>query len=254
MDRVCPIMCLIVYLFFPLQAQTHDQNRADEKNNTLKVRQLPKHLVYDLYESFGGTQAVYFVSAAGGSLAFYPLDHTVSHYLSQHPLLSQSFDKTWGKATEPLIIAGGTIATWGLAILLQDDTLSRAMESSIESFVLSMTIATGLKYGVDRERPNGEDHSLPSGHTTAAFSTASVLTSFYGYQVGVPAFLLASLTALTRLDQNEHYLTDVLLGMTIGTTIGIGTAQYHKKSKERTAFLTPLIYEKGFGLIYYRFF
>ncbi len=196
-----------------------------------------------------------FFFAYGNVQALNEIDGTVSEYLSQDPLLPQDFDKAWGIATEPLVLGGAMLVTWGTATLLKDKTLSLAMETSLLSFVISMSITTGLKYGINRERPNGGDHSLPSGHATAAFSTATVFSNFYEYEVGIPAFALASFTVFTRLDQSEHYLTDVLLGAIIGTGIGLGTAHYYKKSKEKkTAFITPIISEEGLGLSYYQLF
>lgn len=69
-------------------------------------------------------------------------------------------------------------------------------------------------------RPDGSDHrSFPSGHTATAFMTATMLTKEYGYLspwVGGVAYGVASLTGLSRMANNKHWLSDVLTGAGIG--------------------------------------
>lgn len=59
---------------------------------------------------------------------------------------------------------------------------------------LYTSLAThALKYAVSEERPNGmDDHSFPSGHTSAAMQGAAFLSMRYGWEVGVPATLAAA--------------------------------------------------------------
>lgn len=78
-----------------------------------------------------------------------------------------------------------------------------------------------LKYSVHRTRPDGSDSlSFPSGHTSTAFSLATVANQHYGWKVGVPAYLLASGIGLSRIEKDKHYLSDVLAGATLGIIVG----------------------------------
>ena len=53
-------------------------------------------------------------------------------------------------------------------------------------------VTRALKYGINSERPNGGDHSFPSGHASGAFSGASYLHYRYGWKWGLPAYVAAS--------------------------------------------------------------
>ena len=60
------------------------------------------------------------------------------------------------------------------------------------------------------------DYSFPSGHTCASFACALVLYRILPKKYGVPAVILASLIAFSRLYVGVHYPTDVLGGMFVG--------------------------------------
>ena len=60
------------------------------------------------------------------------------------------------------------------------------------------------------------DYSFPSGHTCASFACALVLYRILPKKYGVPAVILASLIAFSRLYVGVHYPTDVLGGMVVG--------------------------------------
>ena len=63
------------------------------------------------------------------------------------------------------------------------------------------------------------DFSFPSGHTIASFEAATVLM-IHNKKAGIPARILASLIAFSRLYLYVHYPTDVLTSIVLG--IGIG--------------------------------
>ena len=94
----------------------------------------------------------------------------------------------------------------------------RAFSYDAGQAVVVTGVYTGLlKKAVQRERPDGSDSlSFPSGHSSTAFSLATVANSHYGWKVGVPAYVAASAIALSRISNDKHYLTDVVAGATIG--------------------------------------
>jgi membrane-associated phospholipid phosphatase len=78
-----------------------------------------------------------------------------------------------------------------------------------------------IKVAVGRERPNGEDNkSFPSGHTSNSFALAAVAERHYGWKLGAPAYLLAGVVGASRLQQDKHYLSDVVAGATLGYIVG----------------------------------
>jgi membrane-associated phospholipid phosphatase len=91
----------------------------------------------------------------------------------------------------------------------------------MHAFLINAGYTTLLKEAVHRERPNGEDNlSFPSGHASNAFALAAVAERHYGWKAGVPAYTLASLVAVSRLQRNKHYLSDVMAGATLGYVVG----------------------------------
>lgn len=66
-------------------------------------------------------------------------------------------------------------------------------------------------------RPGG--FSFPSGHTASSFACASVLFRKLPKKYGIPALVLASLIAFSRLYLGVHYPGDVLAGVVSGVLI-----------------------------------
>ena len=66
-----------------------------------------------------------------------------------------------------------------------------------------------------------KDSSFPSGHTAVAFSLASSLSrDIKGHWDDVAFYGAASLTGLARMNDNKHWLSDVVAGATLGIFAG----------------------------------
>jgi hypothetical protein len=86
--------------------------------------------------------------------------------------------------------------------------------------IVSQVVVQGMKYSIRRDRPTGECCSLPSGHAATAFALASVLERHLGYRASWPALAGATYVATSRLVDNRHFLSDVLMGAGVGTAAG----------------------------------
>lgn len=64
--------------------------------------------------------------------------------------------------------------------------------------------------------PAEHDFSFPSGHSSNSFACAWVLFRGKDKRIGIPAIVLASLIALSRLYVGVHYPTDVICGILAG--------------------------------------
>src|SRR5262249_25683122 len=84
--------------------------------------------------------------------------------------------------------------------------------------VVSWTYA--VKFSTNRTRPNGDPRSFPSRHASTSFATAMVLQRHFGWKVGVPAFLAASYSGISRVADNQHWASDVVFGAFIGMASG----------------------------------
>lgn len=90
---------------------------------------------------------------------------------------------------------------------------------------LSMGAALGASEALKRifpeRRPDGSDNkSFPSGHASVSFAAAATLQNRYGWQVGVPAQLVAAFVAVSRVQARKHHWYDVVAGAGIGEASG----------------------------------
>ena len=119
-------------------------------------------------------------------------------------------------------VEGGTaVGGWALGSFTQDARLQEFGRDATESLLTATLVVSGLKYAVGRERPDGSDNlSFPSGHAITAFCFAPVVTKYGGWELGVPTYVLATVTTLARVEGYHHYLSDVMGGATLGILIG----------------------------------
>jgi membrane-associated phospholipid phosphatase len=114
----------------------------------------------------------------------------------------------------------------------------------LESFVITAVYTQVIKQETHRHRPYQDNppnphawdgpfswggdygmfgyNSFPSGHSSTAFSIATVIAMEYWDTKWVPliCFGLAGLTATYRLAMNDHWASDVLFGSALGFAIG----------------------------------
>jgi membrane-associated phospholipid phosphatase len=124
----------------------------------------------------------------------------------------------------------------------------------MEAYFLNAGLTNVLKLAVGRERPNGEDNkSFPSGHASTAFTLAAVAERHFGWKVGVPAYMIAGAIAVSRLQRNKHYLSDVMAGATLGYIVGRTVVRANSKPLEAPRgpqfSLTPMITRHGRALV-----
>jgi membrane-associated phospholipid phosphatase len=96
------------------------------------------------------------------------------------------------------------------------------------TFILSTMVTHAAKKIVHRTRPfdeydfivkrdAGGGYSFPSGHTSAAFTTATSLSLYFPkWYVIAPAYLWAGSVAYARVYQGVHYPSDVFTGAIVG--------------------------------------
>jgi len=126
-----------------------------------------------------------------------------------------------------LVLVLGAGGALGAGRLAHDPSLNRAGSEMARSLLYTGAVVTTLKVAFHRKRPNGGPYSFPSGHTAAAFAVAPVLARRFGWAGALPAYALATGTAMGRMEDRKHYLTDVIFGAAVGTTIGIAVARDH---------------------------
>jgi len=129
----------------------------------------------------------------------------------------------------------------------------------IISNIISSSIKEGLKHLTHKTRPNGADLSFPSGHTTFAFTNATVLYNEFQETSPILAYsgyVFATTTGAFRMINNKHWLSDVL----VGAGIGMLTANlvyyfepfknFNPFKKNKSITLTPSLYNKNIGFYF----
>jgi membrane-associated phospholipid phosphatase len=82
-------------------------------------------------------------------------------------------------------------------------------------------VTTALKETISEERPDhSNDKSFPSGHTSISFAAAATLYKRDGWQVGIPAHLVAAFVGVARVKADKHFAHDVIAGAAIGEASG----------------------------------
>ena len=93
--------------------------------------------------------------------------------------------------------------------------------SLAQGYAVNQVLITGIKTAVSSERPNGQNNaSFPSGHTSGAFTFATIVTHHYGKKAGIPAYMAAVYMGYARMDDQAHRLTDVVAGAALGYIVG----------------------------------
>lgn len=125
--------------------------------------------------------------------------------------------------------------------LIQKDSLIKQKALFIgETFLASAFVTIASKSIIKRDRPYVThpsiqplsvegSYSMPSGHTSSAFATATSLSmAFPKWYVVVPSFVWASSVGYSRMHLGVHYPSDVL----VGALVGSGSAVLMNKANE----------------------
>lgn len=113
----------------------------------------------------------------------------------------------------------GDIARYAIPGIAAIIAIDKKDKEGVVQLAASWVLATGttqvLKRVVDKDRPNGERFSFPSGHMTNAMSGASYLHYRYGWKYGLPAYAAAAVVGVARVKGNFHRWEDVVAGAAI---------------------------------------
>jgi membrane-associated phospholipid phosphatase len=111
-------------------------------------------------------------------------------------------------------------AAFGSTLVIEDDY--QGSWQLIKSGVVSRVAVEGLKYAIDKNRPDGSGgDSFPSGHTADSFATATFIQQRYGWTWAIPAYIGATYVGYSRVESDKHFVEDVLAGAAIGIISGL---------------------------------
>lgn len=137
-----------------------------------------------------------------------------------------------GNGGSMLMLLGGS---YGASLLIKDQKLKNTTLTAVEGLAVAAVLTTLGKYAVHRNRPYQAGSqfefkgpgakggvSFPSGHTGTIFAVATVFAESYKDTKLVPiiAYSIATLTGLSRIHDNKHWLSDVFGGAVLGYAAG----------------------------------
>ena len=188
-------------------------------------------------------------------------------YVDRHP---------WVDDLGPVVTQMGSLGAaataglfFGAGLLFKDDRARDTGYLAACAMAQSFLVEHALKGLTGRQRPyvaDGEDHwtgpagffkrydpdydgrydSFPSGHSTMAFSLATVVALQYRHTTWVPvlAYTIAAGVGLTRVTMDRHWMSDVVVGAVIGHLV----ARLVVRSHTRRQRLVPVLGCSGRGI------
>lgn len=122
------------------------------------------------------------------------------------------------------------------------------------STLATSVIIHSLKRIIGKRRPYGGPHSFPSGHTSTAFTGATILYREFKESsplLAYSGFLFSTATGSLRVVNNRHWVSDVLAGAGISILV-VNTIYYFEPFKNWNPFLknkslsfSPMIMSDG---------
>jgi len=134
---------------------------------------------------------------------------------------------------------------FSLLLMFNKDTRKAGRLSLISICVCFMLNNMVIKNIVDRDRPyevlnelkilieRQPDSSFPSGHAANSLASAIVFFQMFKGKKSRFSILLAGLVmALSRVYVGVHYLSDILVGISVGIISGLSVCKFAKKKEK----------------------
>jgi hypothetical protein len=149
----------------------------------------------------------------------------------------QHFIEPWGGEVYKNYTVYSIIGTYAIGLAFKDEQSKKVAMLATKSIILAGVFNGISKAAFGRFRPyqtqdndpfnwQGPNldgfYSFPSGHTMSVWVVAAVFAEEYKAQLWVPltAYTLASAVGISRIYDNKHWASDVLVGAVFGWAIG----------------------------------
>lgn len=170
------------------------------------------------YKNFFSKDTALWLGIGGGAaLAVHTADDSIAEAVQEHGETTLPGGATYGSPWLQIPVA---IGWWTVAAAAGSERHAATGRDLLRAQIAAGSWTYAIKLATDRTRPNGDPHSFPSGHASASFATAMVLQEHYGWKVGLPAFLVAGYTGVSRVTANHHWASDVVFGAALGIVSG----------------------------------
>jgi membrane-associated phospholipid phosphatase len=193
------------------------------------LRPFLKDLVGDVTH-LPSKENLFWVGVGGGlALAAHPFDDDVNQAMVGSTF-AENFFKPGRVVGQLATMFGSAGIIWGVGRVKDQPKVSHVGMDLLEALIVSEGMVQGLKYATRRERPDhSSNNSFPSGHASDTFAFATALERHLGWRGAVPAYIVSSYVAMSRLPANRHWLSDVVFGSSVGIIAGRTVTRHGRK-------------------------
>jgi membrane-associated phospholipid phosphatase len=162
----------------------------------------------------------------------------------------------------------------GYGLIFKDKKACKVGTIGLESFLLTGITVQILKNLCGRERPSARTHAggfwhgplsyfrepkngrgissfdaFPSGHTATVFAAATTISDFYTESwVSYTCYSLATITAVSRITESTHWMSDCFVGAIIGY-YGTKLVERWNDGSSSSISIQPRVDEHQYGLL-----
>ncbi|OIQ18996.1 MAG: hypothetical protein BM556_06850 [Bacteriovorax sp. MedPE-SWde] len=179
-----------------------------------------------------GGEALLTAGVAASAIIAFKNDEELLQFVQDNKSEVTETVSVWGERAGSWSLplgAGGYI----LGVVIKDGKVKKTSAMIVKTGIVSGLITRVMKMSFSRKRPSRGDGayefagfeasndnvSFPSGHTTTAFSFATVIAETYKDKsklIPVLAYGAAAIGGWSRMHDNAHWASDVLVGALIG--------------------------------------
>lgn len=200
-----------------------------------------------------------FVIAAGGA---YLGDEHIKRFFRDHRTSTGDSIAAFGyRLGDSKTILGGSALAYAVGYAADDRKTRETALLVLQSWALTQAAVEGTKYLAGRQRPGytddkaqfegpgGAGKSFFSGHAANAFAVAAVVSEQYEDPWVAPvAYGLAGLVAWSRVNDNAHWASDVVVGAGVGYAVGKLVTHFSPFKDDVGLTATPMIAPGGGGV------
>ncbi len=192
------------------------------------------------------------------TIAVMPLDEPISRATQGQQQYYYSAPVVGGRVYGEWYSIGGVAAAFEIYGLISHDTTAKKisielLQSGLFSELWTSVVLKGI---IGRERPiatenafvyhpfsisNYNFNSMPSGHTTSAFALSTIMSRHaHTTFLKILAYTPAAFTMFSRIYQDQHWLSDEVIGAAIGYFTGNWIVDLHEGKRHRiNVVITP---------------
>jgi membrane-associated phospholipid phosphatase len=189
---------------------------------------LPQNLFHDV-KSLANRDALQIAAIGLASAGLvHPADQDLSSWVRDAGA-SRSYTPIGELIGNAWLQGGAAIATYTIGKVQESPEIAHIGSDLVRAQILNAVITVSTKVAVERTRPDGGGRSFPSGHVSATFTSAAVLSEHYGWKVGIPAYAVSGFIGWTRIRDRQHWISDVVFGGAVGILAGKVIVHDHKR-------------------------